>query len=233
MSSNNKNPNINKFFNKLYLSFPIMLTNKSNKLVNDELKEIKYIYRNKDSSKWFVKGENENKEVFLFGKIIDNIPQNALLTLTFDNISSYSKGCSGIIKEKQIYINTQYFIDNYPNFKTKLNETTIDVFINHKVNSINVIKLGEYKDNIEKLIENLNLLLDELEEYKKIKNNEINSKIENKHFNDQIKICEICGKKLKKENVICKKCSKKRHAANILNNILKYVNPKHLSQKKI
>ena len=140
----NINPNINKFFNKLYSSFPsIVSINKSKEFGN-----MRYVYKTRDSSKWFVKYKTD-QEVFLFGKIKDDTPQPPLLTLTFDKTSAYSKDCSGIINSKNVYINVEYFINNYPHFRTDLAETTIDVFINSRVNSINVIKLGNYVDNID------------------------------------------------------------------------------------
>ncbi len=212
------NPNINKFFNKLYVSFP----NIANIDESEEFGNRKFVYKTKDSSKWFVKYENNDYEIFLFGKIKENTPQLPLLTLTFDKIASYSKGCSGIINAKNVYINVEYFIKNYPNFRTILNETTIDVFINGHVNSINVIKLGDYVDNIDILIDNLNTLLNELDEFEPVEKPETKVTTEN-----NTKTCEICGKKLKnKKFKLCKKCSKKRHAATILTNLLKYVEPK-------
>ena len=212
----NINPNINKFFNKLYASFPsIASINKSKEFGN-----MRYVYKTRDSSKWFAKYKTD-QEVFIFGKIKEDAPQPPLLTLTFDKTSSYSKDCSGIINAKNVYINVEYFIDNYPNFKTSLNESTIDVFFNSHANSINVIKLGNYIDNIDSLIDNLNTLLNELDEFKPIegpKPDIIKSK--------DRRTCEICGKKLKNDKFkLCKKCSRKRNAANILVNLLKYVEP--------
>ena len=215
MSTNN--PNINKFFNKLYVSFPNIINIDKSK----EFGNMRYVYTTKDSGKWFVKYKNNNQEVFLFGKIKDESPQPPLLTLTFDESSSFSKNCSGIINEKNVYINIEYFINNYPKFKTRLNESTINVFINSHSNSVNVIKLGNYVDNIDILIDNLNTLLNELYEFKPVEETKPNITFENSD-----KICEICGKKLKNNKFkLCKKCSKKRHAANILVNLLKHVNP--------
>ena len=88
----------------------------------------------------------------------------------------------------------EYFIDNYPNFRTSLNESTIDVFINSHANSINVIKLGNYIDDIDGLIDNLNILLDELDEFKPTEEPKPDITIKS---NDS-RTCEICGKKLKK-----------------------------------
>lgn len=212
----NINPNINKFFNKLYVSFPsIDSINKSKEFGN-----MRYVYKTRDSSKWFVKYKTD-QEVFLFGKIKDDTPQPPLLTLTFDKTSAYSEDCSGIINAKNVYINVEYFINNYPKFKTSLNEGTIDVFINGHANSINVIKLGNYIDNIDSLIDNLNTLLNELDEFKPI---EVPKPDIIK--NNDIRTCEICGKKLKNNKFkLCKKCSKKRNAADILVNLLKYVEP--------
>ena len=210
------NPNINKFFNKLYVSFP----NITSIVKSKEFGNMRYVYKTKDSIKWFVKYKTD-QEVFLFGKIKDDVPQPPLLTLTFDKTSAYSKDCSGIINAKNVYINVEYFIDNYPNFKTSLNEATIDVFINSHANSINVIKLGNYIDDIDGLINNINILLDELDEFRPI---EEPKPVTIKSNNSRT--CEICGKKLKNDKFkICKKCSRKRNAANILVNLLKYVEP--------
>ena len=211
------NPNINKFFNKLYVSFPsITSINKSKEFGN-----MRYVYKTRDSSKWFVKYKTD-QEVFLFGKIKDDDPQPPLLSLTFERTSVYSKECSGIINAKNVYINVEYFIDNYPNFRTSLNESTIDVFINSHANSINVIKLGNYIDDIDGLIDNLNILLDELDEFKPTEEPKPDITIKS---NDS-RTCEICGKKLKNDKFkLCKKCSRKRNTANILVNLLKYVEP--------
>ena len=236
MSSKNKvNPNINKFFNKLYRSFQNIITiDNSLKLSDEEHKKINFVYCNEDKTTWFVKTENNDKNMFLFGNIEDDLPKPALLTLTFDKISVYSPNCSGIINSKHIFIDVQYFIDNYPDFKTELNEIPIDVFVNGQVNSINVIKLGEYDENIEGLIKNLNILLNELDDFKQTKkpketsNEDINSlnEVNNTQSNDNKETCEICGKKLKKrEKILCKKCSKKRHAANILTKLLTHTRP--------
>lgn len=216
MSAKN-NPNINKLFNKLYVSFPSVISiDKS-----DEFGNMRYIYKTEDSSKWFVKYQNTNQEVFLFGKIKENIPYPPLLTLTFDKVSSYSKNCSGIINAENVYIRVDYFIDNYPNFRTILNETTIDIYINGQTNSINVIKLGDYVNNIGMFIDNINILLNELDEFEPIE--EPKSDIDIKK---NTKTCEKCGKELKNNKFkLCKKCSKKRHAADILVNLLKYVEP--------
>ncbi|WP_296853741.1 hypothetical protein [uncultured Methanobrevibacter sp.] len=210
------NPNINKFFNKLYASFPsIASINKSKEFGN-----MRYVYKTRDSSKWFAKYKTD-QEVFIFGKIKEDTPQPPLLTLTFDKTSSYSKDCSGIINAKNVYINVEYLIDNYPNFKTSLNESTIDVFFNSHVNSINVIKLGNYIDNIDSLIDNINTLLNELDEFKPIEEPKPDIIKSNNR-----RTCEICGKKLKNDKFkLCKKCSRKRNAANILVNLLKYVEP--------
>jgi len=211
------NPNINKFFNKLYLSFPNILNiDKSEQFGN-----VKYVYTANDSSKWFSKIDNDDYQIFLFGQIKENIPQPPLINLTFDKNSAYSKDCSGIINAKNVYINVNYFIENYPNFRTKLTENTINIFINGNPNSVNVINLGDYVDGIDMLISNINTLLNELDDFKPIK--ELEPQI---NINENNKTCEICGKKLKKEKLkICKKCSNKRHAANILVNLLKYVEP--------
>ena len=236
MSSKNKvNPNINKFFNRLYLSFQNIITiEKSSILTKKEHKKINFVYCNKNKTKWFAKTENKDENIFLFGKIKDEIPKPALLVLTFDKVSVYSPICSGIINSEQIYINVQYFIDNYPNFKTELTETTIDIFENGHANSIDVIKLGEYNENIEALLNNLDILLHELENYQPIENPEktpVTSKNESELINNQnieqnIANCKICGKKLKKhEKILCKKCSKKRHAANILTKLLSHTKP--------
>ena len=213
----NINPNINKFFNKLYSSFPsIVSINKSKEFGN-----MRYVYKTRDSSKWFVKYKTD-QEVFLFGKIKDDTPQPPLLTLTFDKTSAYSKDCSGIINSKNVYINVEYFINNYPHFRTDLAETTIDVFINSRVNSINVIKLGNYVDNIDFLIDNLDILLNQLDEFKPIEEPKSGSTIKR---NDS-KTCEICGKKLKNDKFsICPKCSKKRATAKFLVSLLKHVEP--------
>ena len=236
MSSKNKvNPNINKFFNKLYRFFQNIITiDNSLKLSDEEHKKINFVYCNKDKTTWFVKTENNDKNLFLFGNIEDDLPKPALLTLTFDKISVYSPNCSGIINSKHIFIDVQYFIDNYPDFKTELNEIPIDVFVNGQVNSINVIKLGEYDENIGGLIKNLNILLNELDNFKQTKkpketsNEDMNSsnEVNNTQPNDNKETCEICGKKLKKrEKILCKKCSKKRHAANILTKLLTHTRP--------
>lgn len=236
MSSKNKvNPNINKFFNKLYRFFQNIITiDNSLKLSDEEHKKINFVYCNEDKTTWFVKTENNDKNIFLFGNIEDDLPKPALLTLTFDKISVYSPNCSGIINSKHIFIDVQYFIDNYPDFKTELNEIPIDVFVNGQVNSINVIKLGEYDENIGGLIKNLNILLNELDNFKQTKkpketsNEDMNSsnEVNNTQPNDNKETCEICGKKLKKrEKILCKKCSKKRHAANILTKLLTHTRP--------
>lgn len=236
MSSKNKvNPNINKFFNKLYRFFQNIITiDNSLKLSDEEHKKINFVYCNEDKTTWFVKTENNDKNIFLFGNIEDDLPKPALLTLTFDKISVYSPNCSGIINSKHIFIDVQYFIDNYPDFKTELNEIPIDVFVNGHVNSINVIKLGEYDENIGGLIKNLNILLNELDNFKQTKkpketsNEDMNSsnEVNNTQPNDNKETCEICGKKLKKrEKILCKKCSKKRHAANILTKLLTHTRP--------
>ncbi|WP_296846687.1 hypothetical protein [uncultured Methanobrevibacter sp.] len=233
MSSKNKvNPNINKFFNKLYLSFQNIITiDKSLILTEEEHKKISFVYCNNNKTKWFAKTENNDENLFLFGKVKDDLPKPALLVLTFDKISVYSPNCSGIINSKQIYINVQYFIDNYPNFKTELTETTIDVFVNGHATSIDVIKLGEYSEDIEELINNLDILLDELENYQPIekpKKAPMSSENESQSINNKNtkEHCEICGKQLKRrEKILCKKCSKKRHAANILTKLLTHTKP--------
>ena len=169
--SNKKNTNINKFFNKLYRSFPNIKSNIDNShdlLNNDEVKDLKkitYVYTTKDSSKWFAKRQKEDQEIFLFGKIKKDIPQPALFILTFDVFSIYSDKNNGIINTKQVYINSKYFIENYPGFKTELNETSIDIFVNSVPNKIDVIKLGEYIENMDNLLNNLDILLNELEKY--------------------------------------------------------------------
>lgn len=231
MSSKNKvNPNINKFFNKLYLSFQNIITIKETIKLTEKIHEkINFVYCDENKKKWFAKTQNNDENIFLFGKIKNDLPKTALLVLTFDKVSIYSPNCSGIINSKQIYINIQYFIDNYPNFKTELNETTIDVFVNGHAKPIDVIKLGEYSENIEEMLNNLDILLNELDNYKIIKNpDEVPIKseneshlIDNHNTKENKENCEICGKKLKRrETIICKKCSKKRHAANILKKLL-------------
>ena len=50
---------------------------------------MRYVYKTRDSSKWFVKYKTD-QEVFLFGKIKDDTPQPPLLSLTFDKTSAYS-----------------------------------------------------------------------------------------------------------------------------------------------
>lgn len=234
-NKNNRNANINKFFNKLYVSYPnIKNIDKSYDLVNNETsdyKKINYVYTNKNSDTWFIKQEKENQEIFFFGKIKEEIPQPTLFILTFDSQTLYSKECNGIINTKNVYINTEYFINNYPTFKTKLNETAIDVFVNGVPHNINVIKLGEYIENIEQLLTNLNTLLKELDDYttaNQQKTNKINEKIskETIEITSNEKSCEICGKKLKKhQKNLCKKCSRKRHASNILIKLLNHVEP--------
>ena len=235
-NKNSKNANINKFFNKLYVSYPNLKNiDKSYDLVNNQdvanYKKINYVYTTENSDKWFVKQEKDNQEIFFFGQIKEGIPQQTSFILKFDNQSLYSKDCNGIINTKNVYVNTEYFINNYPTFKTKLNETTIDVFINGVPHNINVIKLGEYVENIEQLLTNLNTLLNELDDYKNAKLEKIN-KINEKTSKENIEItlneksCEICGKKLKRhEKKLCKKCSRKKHAGNILIKLLKHVEP--------
>ena len=245
-----QNQSLNKFFNKLYISFPnISNINETQNLINDvgikNYKQIKYVYTNKDSTKWFAKSDNDNQEIFIFGKINNNTPQPHLLSLTFDKVLAYSDKCSAIINSKQVYIRTQYFINKYPNFKTKLEKQTIDILIDGNENTINVINLGDYEENFEKLLKNLDILLDELENYILLEKNETiqsqkenefktsmnNNNIQESKFstlkqNKNESSCEICGKKLKKrEKKICRKCSQKKHAAKILKKLLKYVNP--------
>ena len=235
-SQNQTNPNINRFFNKLYMSFQNIITiDKSLVLMKEEHERINFIYSNQNKTKWFAKSENKDKDIFLFGKIKDNLPES-LLTLTFDKVSVYSSECSGIINAKQVYINVKYFIDNFPDFKTELNEISIDVFVNGHANSINVIKLGEYNDNFEELQKNLNLLLDELDNWqvnRKVETNLPESEQINNNIPSNEENCEICGKKLKRrEKKLCKKCSKKRHAANILTKLLKHTSPQTPFTKK-
>ena len=232
--SNKKNTNINKFFNKLYRSFPNIKSNIDNShdlLNNDEVKDLKkitYVYTTKDSSKWFAKRQKEDQEIFLFGKIKKDIPQPALFILTFDVFSIYSDKNNGIINTKQVYINSKYFIENYPGFKTELNETSIDIFVNSVPNKIDVIKLGEYIENMDNLLNNLDILLNELEKYEDsitlIK--DISKVDEHQTPKTNEKNCEICGKKLKRhEKNLCKKCSRKRHASNLLIRLLDHVEP--------
>ena len=248
--SNNKNPNLNKFFNKLYISFPnISNIDETHNLINnsqiDNYNTIKYVYTNKESSKWFAKTENDKQEIFLFGKIKNNIPQTALLTLTFDKVLAYSDKCSGIINAKKIYITIQFFNNNFPDFKTELKELTIDIFIGGHANTIDVINLGNYAENITELLKNLDILLEELENYTPIENNEtkdneliIDNNIPKSEFSSDNKKenerqCEICGRKLKKrEKKLCRKCSQKRHAAVILKKLLKHINPETPFTKK-
>ena len=77
-----------------------------------------------------------------------------------------------------------------------------------------MIKLGEYDENIGGLIKNLNILLNELDNFKQTKkpketsNEDMNSsnEVNNTQPNDNKETCEICGKKLKKrEKILCKK----------------------------
>ena len=225
-NKNNRNPNINKFFNKLFLSFPDVksVRNNENFVKNNEiedLKRIKYVYISKDETKWFIRHETQNQEIFLFGKIKKSIPQPTLLNLTFDKFKIYSDNCNAIINSNEVYIDAKYFKNNYPNFKTKLNESKINIIIHDHSTDISVIKLGKYDEDNKSLLNNLNVLLNELESYKLT-----NMKVISKNNDNNNVFCKICGKKLKRhEKQLCKKCSRKRHASNLLSNLLTHIEP--------
>lgn len=214
------NQNIKNFFNKLYISFP-NVTKTPNK--HDLIKkyDINYIYFSKDKDIWFAKRKNE--EVFLFGKSNESnkilTPNNPLLIISFDKDSSYTDKFNGLIINNEIFIDEEYFIENYPDFKTKLEKRNIEI-INKNVE---VIVLGDYNNSNEFNI-NLKILLDELNQYTLIQ-----EKIEIQKDDlekTEEKNCEICNKNLKNtEKELCPKCSKKRYASKLLKKLLNFVDP--------